>query len=286
MLGLIVVASESGPGLSPADLFEPLLGAPLLVRAVAGALPTNEAVSGVLVVPADLVERASAEVARFGLDEIDRVVPGGPDTASAIRAGLEALPGDVEWVILQEGGRALSPSGLVDRVIEAARGSDAAAPAVPLRGYVVADEDGSLTPLQARTRLRELQSPQVFRVDLLREAFAADVADADAAEAVAQGGASVTLIDGDPDNLLLAAPADVSRALEVFSRRAVDYAFVYPKDLLPDDPLAAALDPGEVPGEVDGLAREAVPEPYEADAHIPETDETTRMPAAPGPDEG
>jgi hypothetical protein len=39
--------------------------------------------------------------------------------------------------------------------------------------------------------------------------------------------------------------ADTSRALEVFSRRAADYAFVYPADLLPDDPLQKALDPAE-----------------------------------------
>ena len=40
------------------------------------------------------------------------------------------------------------------------------------------------------------------------------------------------------------AAADASRALEVFSRRAVDFAFVYPKDLLPEDPLAKALATG------------------------------------------
>lgn len=303
MLGLIVVASESRPGFSPAELFEPLLGAPLLARAIAGALPVNEAVTGVLVVPADLVERAQTEVVeRFGLDEIDRVVAGGADRESAVRAGLEALPDDIEWVIVQEGARALAPSGLVDRVIEAAKGADAAAPAVAIPGYVVADEDGSLTPVQARTRLRELQAPQVFQVEKLHQALAGgEAGSADLAEAVANGGGAVALVEGDADNLLLASAADVSRALEVFSRRAVDYAFVYPKDLLPGDPLAAALDPGEVPGDVDvGDAQDGadadetradgvVPAyddgAYDDDTGVPETDETTRMPPAPGPDE-
>jgi hypothetical protein len=68
---------------------------------------------------------------------------------------------------------------------------------------------------------------------------------ADEIEAVARSGASVALVEGDDDNHLLRGSADLSRALEVFSRRAADYAFVYPSDLLPDDPLQKALDPSE-----------------------------------------
>ena len=59
-------------------------------------------------------------------------------------------------------------------------------------------------------------------------------------------GAEVIVVSGDDDNLLLRDAADVGRALEVFSRRAVDYAFLYPRDLLPEDPLAKALDSGEL----------------------------------------
>lgn len=289
MLGLIVVATEDRPGLSAAELFEPLLGAPLLARAIAGALPADQAVTGVLVVPADLVERAQVElIDRFGLDEIDRVVAGGPNRADAIAAGLKALPDDVEWVILQEGARVLTPSGLVDRVIEAAQNADAAAPAVRLRGPVIADEDGSVTPLEIRPRLRELQGPQVFKAEILRHIFEGQVGKSDPAEAAALAGASVVLVDGDDDNLLLQGPADVSRALEVFSRRAVDYAFLYPKDLLPDDPLKAALDPGEPVGEMEvGTARgeEDPSSDAEGNGSALDADETQSFAAAPGPDE-
>lgn len=260
MLGLIVVAAENGPGLSPSALLENLLGAPLLARAIAGSLPVDEAVTGVLVVPHDLVDRVKAEVVdRFGLDEIDRVVAGGPDRAGALRAGLEALPKDVDFVLVQDAGRVLVPQGLVDRVVAAARSSEAAAPAVALKGHVVADEGGNLVPLDIRPRLRELQGPQAFRVQTLRAALGAageDPTDSGApssaqsdgqeADLVAQQGANVVLVAGDADNILLKDAADVSRALEVFARRAVDYAFLYPRDLLPEDPLKAALDPGEM----------------------------------------
>jgi 2-C-methyl-D-erythritol 4-phosphate cytidylyltransferase len=251
MLGLIVLTAENGTGLAPHGLFDPLLGAPLLARAIACALPSEEAVTGVLVVPGDLVARAKADVVdKYGLDEIDRVVAGGPDRRAALLAGLEALPSDVDVVLVQEGARVLVPTGLPDRVAAAARAGEAAAPAQPLRDLIVADDEGSLVSLDVRPRLRVLQGPQAFRVAHLREALARDVSGAlSEAEAIAVAGGSIAGVPGDDDNLLLRDGADVSRALEVYSRRAVDYAFVYPRDLLPDDPLRSALDPGEARSE-------------------------------------
>jgi len=252
MLGLIVVAAETGTGLSPQALLDELLGAPLLARGIAGALPTDEAVTGVLVVPADLVDKVKAEVVgRFGLDEIDRVVAGGPDRKSALQAGLDALPADVDIVIVQEGARALAPVGLVDRVVAAVRAiSDdnaGAVAAVAAKDVIGVDEGGSLVSLDVRPNLRVLQGPGVFKRNALVAAVAAGSSDGDFSEveACVRGGGTVTLVAGDDDNRLLRDAADTSRALEVFSRRAADYAFVYPADLLPDDPLQKALDPAE-----------------------------------------
>ena len=252
MLGLIVLCAETGAGLPPHALLDSLLGVPLLARGIAAALPTDEAVTGVLVVPRDLLDRTKSDIVeRFGLDEIDRVVAGGPDRRSALLAGLEALPADVDFVLIQEGARVLVPAGTPDRVAKAARSADGAVPAALLREGVVADEGGALVSVDVRPRLRALQGPACFRVASLKSALAQVVENPSAemdrseAENTAQAGGSVLLVPGDDDNLLLRDSADVSRALEVFSRRAVDYAFLYPRDLLPDDPLAKALDPGE-----------------------------------------
>ncbi len=241
MLGLIVLTSDSDAGLPPQALFDPLLGAPLLARGIAAALPVDEAVTAVLVVPAELVDRAKSEVVeRFGLDEVDRIVAGGPDRKSAIRAGLLALPDDVDVVLVQEGARVLVPIKVADAVVKAARDNDAAVPAIGHQDVIVADEGGSLVALDMRPSLRTLQGPAAYKKATLQAAL--DGEGANEVEAAARAGATVALVEGDADNRLLRDSADVSRAIEVYARRAADYAFIYPSDLLPDDPLQKAAE--------------------------------------------
>jgi len=245
MLGLIVITADTGAGLPPQSLFDSLLGAPLLARGIAAALPVSEAVTAVLVVPQEFVDRAKAEVVeRFGLDEVERIVAGGPDRKSALKAGLAALPEDVDVVLVQEGARGLVPVKVADAVVAAARQGDAAVPAAALKDTIVADEGGSLVALDVRPSLRALQGPAAYKRAALAAALN-EASDADELEVSARLGATITLTEGDDDNRLLRDSADVSRAIEVFSRRAADYAFIYPSDLLPDDPLQKALDPSE-----------------------------------------
>ncbi len=245
MLGLIVVCSDDGAGLAPAALLDPLLGAPVLARGIAAALPADEGVTGVVVVPGDLVDRVKADVVeRFGLDEIDQVVAGGPDRRAALLAGLQALPADVDIVLVQEGARALAPVGLVDRVVAAARGAEGAVPVVAADDIVALGNDDVLANVDGRARLRLRQGPCAWKVARLRELLAMGGTGHEV-DAALQAGARVATVPGDADNHLLCDGADLSRALEVFSRRAADYVFVYPEDLLPDDPLRKALDPTE-----------------------------------------
>jgi 2-C-methyl-D-erythritol 4-phosphate cytidylyltransferase len=246
MLGLVVVCSEDGAGLAASALFEPLLGAPLIARGIAAGLPADSGVTGVVVVPEQLVDRIKPDVlVRFGLDEVDHVVSGGPDRKASLLAGLKALPSDVDMVIVQEGARLLVPVGLVDRLVVAARTGDAAVPAVSSPDPAVAEDNGVLTRVEHNKRTKVLQGPAVWNRTALSNALSAAEGDETEIEAAVRTGARLAVIVGDDDNRLLRSADDVSRALEVFSRRAADYVFVYPAELLPDDPLQKALDPSE-----------------------------------------
>jgi 2-C-methyl-D-erythritol 4-phosphate cytidylyltransferase len=249
MLGLIVLAIEEEDGGAAFIPSEDLLGVRILARSIAGALPTKESVSGVLVAPESMVDSLRKDVVQeFGLDEIDRVVSGGPNRWAALRAGLAALPDDLDWVIIQDGHRALVPIGLVDLVLNAAMDSGAAAPAVVVRdatGQVGAD--GKIATVEERSSLRTVQWPQVFKRVILDDLVAKENDgsnhDFDLALFAASNGVTVACVDGDTDNIQIRNQRDIGRSLEAFSRRAVDYAFLYPRGMLPDDPLRQALAP-------------------------------------------
>jgi 2-C-methyl-D-erythritol 4-phosphate cytidylyltransferase len=147
-----------------------------------------------------------------GRDEplADVVVVGGATRSASVRAGLRAVPVDVDTVLVHDAARPVPCRDVWRRVLDAlAAGADAAVPAVPVTdtlrhrdGRGVVDRDG----------LVAVQTPQGFRAEVLRAAHraAADATD-DAALVDAIGG-RVTLVDGDPMNVKITSPSDLALA--------------------------------------------------------------------------
>ncbi len=117
-----------------------------------------------------------------------RVVPGGATRQASVAAGLAALPGalDADAVVLvHDAARPFAPPDLVERVVAAVRsGHGAVVPGLPVTDTVkrVGPADGTAAqPVLAtveRADLRAVQTPQGFRLDLLRDAHDEAVAHA------------------------------------------------------------------------------------------------------------
>jgi 2-C-methyl-D-erythritol 4-phosphate cytidylyltransferase len=112
---------------------------------------------------------------------------------------------DPNFVLVHDAARALTPPGLVVRVVEALRaGHSAVVPALPLSDTVKAvDANGVVLGTPERAGLRAVQTPQGFATELLRRAYerAADLTAADFtddASLVEHIGGQVQVVDGDP----------------------------------------------------------------------------------------
>ena len=144
----------------------------------------------VLVVPAD----------RAGDDEplADAVVAGGDTRSQSVRSGLSAVPGDATHVLVHDAARPVPVTDVWRRVLTAlAEGADVVVPAVAVTD-TLRERDGATVD---RDRFVAVQTPQGFRVDVLRAAHASrqdGTDDASLAEAI---GAKVVLVDGDPTNI-------------------------------------------------------------------------------------
>jgi 2-C-methyl-D-erythritol 4-phosphate cytidylyltransferase len=141
-----------------------------------------------------------------------------------MRAGLAALPPDVEWVAVHDAARPLVRAADVTRVVAAARRHGAALLAVPVRDTLKRVSGGRVAETLPRAACWAAQTPQVFRVELLREALAKAEAEGfqgtDDAQLVERLGVPVEVVEGDPSNLKITWPEDVELAEALLARRS------------------------------------------------------------------
>ena len=195
----------------------PLAGRPLLLHALAALEAVEELERLIPVVPADAVlpfERALA--AASGLRKLAPAVVGGRERQDSVRAGLAALPADAEFVAVHDAARPCVRPEAVRRVIEAARPTGAAILAVPARDTIKRVVAGRVVETPPRAECWAAQTPQVFRVAILREALAKAEAEGtlgtDDAQLVEALGVSVRVVPGDADNLKVTDPEDLAQA--------------------------------------------------------------------------
>jgi 2-C-methyl-D-erythritol 4-phosphate cytidylyltransferase len=140
-------------------------------------------------------------------------VVGGDSRSASVRNALAAAP-EAEVVVVQDAARPLVTRELVERCLEALSGSDGAIAAAPLTDTVKeAGADGRVLRTLDRSRLWAVQTPQVFRAEILRRALAVDdavlAAATDDASLVEAAGGTVRVVEAPPENL------KVTRALDL-----------------------------------------------------------------------
>lgn len=168
----------------------------------------------VLVVRKDQLVAARGLVQMFGIGKVHDIVPGGNSRQASVRAGLAAADDDTTYVTVHDAARpCLAPDDLAE-VVKAARKAGAAILGVPLFDTVkVAGPGGIVAETLDRSRLWAVQTPQVFRVRILREALeraAADKADVtDDAQAVERIGGEVKLVAASSPNPKITVPEDL-----------------------------------------------------------------------------
>jgi len=216
---LAVVLAGAGEGTrlgngGPKLLFE-IAGATPLERVGAVFLAHSAVGEIVLVAPDRLLDAARARLAALPNPRgiALTVVGGGATRRESVAAGLRALTAPLPYVAVHDVARLLVTGALVTRVLEAARASGAAIPALPIKDTVKEVEAGRIVRTLPRGRLHAAQTPQIFTRDILARAHerasrtgAEPTDDASMVEAI---GVPVTVVPGDPSNLKLTEPADV-----------------------------------------------------------------------------
>lgn len=220
-VGAVIVAAGSSLRMGGGDkLFAPLCGELLLAR-VLGVFDGCRAIDQIaVVVREEKVTETQELVVERGWSKVGEVCIGGARRQDSVRAGLERLKG-CEWVVVHDGARPLVTGDLIESGLQAAADTGAAVAAVPVTDTIkVAGPDLVVRYTPARDSLWAVQTPQVFRYDILKKAYR-KVKDevTDDATVVEQLGHRVVLYRGSYDNIKITNPDDLVLAEVLLQKR-------------------------------------------------------------------
>lgn len=217
-VGAVLAAGGRGErfGAAVPKALVPLAGEPLVVHAWR-ALRDGGVSEVVVAAPAEQVPTISELLPQA------RVVAGGMTRTASVRRALDALPDDVDVVLVHDAARALAPAALVTRVADAvAAGADAVVPVVAVADTVKeVDDGGRVVRTLDRSVLRAVQTPQGFRRDVLVRAHesAGDIDVSDDAGLVERIGVQVTTVPGSGEAMKVTTRSDLLVAESFLQQR-------------------------------------------------------------------
>jgi 2-C-methyl-D-erythritol 4-phosphate cytidylyltransferase len=189
-----------------------LAGATILVRTLTHFRRHPAVTAVVVAAPAEHLARTRRLIGRSKV----QVVVGGATRQESVWNALQAVPGEVEIVLVHDAVRPFIDRRLIDAVIAAAVAHGAAICALPIAETVKRVRDGAVEATLDRSELWSVQTPQGFRGALLREAHEKarrdGVVGTDDAMLVERLGHSVRVVPGRPGNVKITTPEDLRRA--------------------------------------------------------------------------
>ncbi|HEY1209114.1 MAG TPA: 2-C-methyl-D-erythritol 4-phosphate cytidylyltransferase [Terracidiphilus sp.] len=204
-------------------------GLPILIHSLRAFASVERVTAIYVAVRKPEMERVQAQIAEYGFASQVRVVEGGDSRQESVSHALEALPAQPDDIVLvHDAVRPLIDAATIDRTIDAVLEHGAAIvglPAVDTIKQVERTAHGALiTSTIPREFIVQAQTPQGFRVGLLRKAFAEAIEDGfvgtDEASLLERAGQPVAVVHGSPVNLKITQPGDLELAEFYLRRRA------------------------------------------------------------------
>ena len=149
---------------------------------------------------------------------------GGKERQDSVHNGIRAITWECEFILIHDGARPLVTEEVIRRTLLAAQNSGAAICAVPVKDTIKqADSDGNVLATIPRESLWAVQTPQVFRADLIRRAYENAYVHnhygTDDASLVEYLGEKIKIVTGDYENIKITTPEDIPTAEQILQKR-------------------------------------------------------------------
>ena len=212
-VGVVIVAGGSGSRMGSAipKQFALIDGEPILVKTInnfAKALPGAKII---VVLPATQIDFWKNYSARFRVAR-HKIVEGGEQRFHSVKNGIEAITDWVDIIAIQDGVRPFASLEMIREAVKCAVEHGSAIPVIEaVDSFREVTEDGG-SKITDRTKLRVVQTPQIFEAGLIRAAYDTDfdISFTDDASVVERTTPHrVTLCRGERQNIKITTPDDM-----------------------------------------------------------------------------
>ena len=225
MLSAIIVAGGSSQRMGFDKLFAMIAGEPVIAHSIR-AFERAASVTEIIVVARaqchDEIEKISSGA---GFRKVRAIVPGGERRQDSVRAGLDRIDRDSQYVGVHDAARPLVTPEQIERAFEQCRMHGAAALAQPVNDTLKrTDADLFVAGSVDRHQLCAMQTPQIFDRKLIEGAYRAVYAEnilvTDEVSAVERLGQKIALVLNDEFNFKITYPRDLPLAHFILRDRA------------------------------------------------------------------
>jgi 2-C-methyl-D-erythritol 4-phosphate cytidylyltransferase len=153
-----------------------------------------------------------------------KIFLGGTERFDTVQKGLELIKDDIDLIAVHDAVRCCVKSEWVDACLKTAAETGAAMLACPVVGTIKQVENSTIVKTVDRTNLYEAQTPQVFKAELLKKAYAnlknLDKSKiSDDAQLLEALGQKVTIVETDSSNIKITRPGDIAIAEAILKSR-------------------------------------------------------------------
>jgi len=217
MVCAIIVAAGQGTRMGPGmdKLFLEVAGRPLVAHTWQ-RFDSAACIDEIVLVVRDGLQSAFQELAAtYRFQKPFRMAKGGKERQDSVWNGLETLSAGTELAAIHDGARQCTPDSLITATVQSARQTGAAVAAQRVTDTIKESDNGAFVSRHLdRSRLWAVQTPQCFRVEVIRKALSAArknglvlTDDTAACELIGQ---PVKLVESFAPNPKITVPADLA----------------------------------------------------------------------------
>lgn len=209
---VIIVAGGSGKRFKskiPKQFIE-LSGKPILMRTIEVFFKYDDSLQIILVLPEQHIDYWNNLCKKYDFKTQHKIVLGGITRFHSVKNALDTIPVSENLVAIHDGVRPLVSNASIKRCFAKAKKTGNAIPAVPPHDSVRLVK-GNTNRIIDRSLLQLIQTPQVFRINKIKQAYSQDYLEifTDDASVLELFGEKIYLVEGNRENIKITSNIDL-----------------------------------------------------------------------------